>query len=180
MVQGYRAGSVLSVMGVLLLLGVQQSAGISYPTCADGGSVWVTERPFLSDRFPGANLWFFCVGSFNLAGLAVDACKPGSWDADAESCNSTSVSMACNLMGFDESWEGDLEVTQAEPNEPVLSLDGRFCLRRGNYVKELPEGWETLPGEPCDKIESLACVRTIEKIQEALNSSLAVVDSDDN
>jgi hypothetical protein len=33
------------------------SAALSWPLCDNGGSVWVTERPYTEPTFPGANLW---------------------------------------------------------------------------------------------------------------------------
>lgn len=47
----------------------------------------------------------------------------------------------------------------ASPAEHVRSLTGEYCLRRDLYSSTVPEDLESMPGEPCLKIQRIACIR---------------------
>lgn len=167
--------SISAVVAAVLLVALTQTAGVeglSWPACENGGSVWVTEQPKMGSTFPGANFWFFCEGSFNLAGAGVSACVPSKKNSTTEYCGLAVADAACQLLGYDETYPPDYVVVPALPTEHVLSLDGEYCVRKGNYSKTLPtpEELKALPGEPCEKISSITCVRTVDTIAKVLAS----------
>eukprot|EP00890_Picochlorum_soloecismus_P001561 jgi/Picsp_1/2405/NSC_05866-R1_hypothetical protein COCSUDRAFT_64726 [Coccomyxa subellipsoidea C-169] len=163
----------------LWLFCLRTCSGLSWPVCEDGGSVWVTERPSKSMSFPGANFWFFCEGSFNIVGSAVAACLAPQGNSSDPVCDFTSAMAACKLLGYDRLYEDGVVIARASPAEPVMTLNGLFCLREGIYASEIPDNLETLDGEPCEKIDSITCVRSIEKIEETLKGlNLSTVNED--
>ena len=59
------------------------------------------------------------------------------------------------------------------PLPPALARLPRrqYCLRRGQYSATVPDNLNTLPGEPCQKIDGLTCIRTRETIITALDQA---------
>lgn len=148
------------VTAALLLAGAANA--ISWPLCADGGSVWVTERPFTGPQYPGANLWFFCDGALNVLGDSVDPCI-----FEGSLCDGSVTDAICRFLGYDQAYNPG-EIVQADPDEAVRSLTGEYCLRQGIYSRTKPSNLTELPGEPCNRIEKITCIRTIESMADRL------------
>jgi len=161
---------LLATLFVLLASSIQPSAALSWPLCENGGTVWVTERPSTEPQFPGANLWFFCEGSLNVLGNSISACVPTANDETI--CLPEVAEAVCQLLGYEKSFPEDTEVVSASPQEPVVTLTGDFCLRKGVFANEIPEDLASMPGEPCDKIQKLTCIRTIDAM--AASASLGL------
>lgn len=119
----------------------------------------MTERPRTEATFPGANLWFFCEGQLNILGNSIDACVPTPSSPNGTVCQPQVANAICQLLGYERAFEDDTVVTRANTSEPVISLDGEFCLREGQYSKTLPDNLTALPGQPCQKIEKVTCIR---------------------
>ena len=152
---------------------ISSATALSWPLCENGGSVWVTERPRTEPQFPGANLWFFCEGSLNILGNAIDACVPSPAATNGTICEPQVPDAICQLLGYERAFNDDTSTVTARPNEPVISLNGDFCLRKGQYASELPSGdLAALPGEPCQKIDHLTCIRTLDTMATALTLGL--------
>ncbi|KAG7672126.1 hypothetical protein Ndes2526B_g06892 [Nannochloris sp. 'desiccata'] len=149
---------------------IHPTAALSWPLCENGGTVWVTERPRTEPQFPGANLWFFCEGSLNVLGNSISACVPGP-DNDTI-CLPQVAEAVCQLLGYEKSFPGDTIIVPALPEEPVVTLTGDFCLRKGVFAKEIPENLASMPGEPCDKIHKLTCIRTLDTMAAAASLGL--------
>lgn len=123
-------------------------------------------------------------GSLNILGDAVDICVPHEEKKDATTktvgdavateretvCGPKVADALCILLGFERSFHDDIKTEPAKPGEPVVSLTGDYCLRKGLYSKTLPSPseLESLEGEPCEKLSRLACIRTIDTIEASL------------
>jgi len=151
---------------------------LSWPLCENGGQVWVTERPQTEPQFPGANLWFFCEGSLNILGNAIDACVPSKNGANGTVCVPQVGNAICQLLGYESAFPDDTVIAVANASEPVVSLTGEYCIRKGQYSKTLPDNLASIPGEPCSKIEKLTCIRTLDTLAAALSLGLQTVDLD--
>ena len=148
---------------------------LSWPLCENGGTVWVTEQPRTARTFPGANLWFFCEGQLNVLGNSISACVPDqSKPANTSSICIPQVAEAiCQLLGYERAFADDTQTTPAAPGEPVITLTGEFCIRKGQYASVLPDNLASIPGEPCDKISKLTCIRTLNTMAAAATLGLA-------
>jgi hypothetical protein len=144
---------------------IHPTSALSWPLCENGGTVWVTERPRTEPQFPGANLWFFCEGSLNVLGNSISACVPGP--DNETTCLPQVAEAVCQLLGYEKSFPEDTEIAPASPQEPVVTLTGDYCLRKGVFASEIPEDLASMPGEPCDKIQKLTCIRTIDAMAAA-------------
>jgi len=98
----------------------------------------------------------------------VAACLAPQGNSSKPVCDFTSAMAACKLLGYDRLYEDGVVIARASPAEPVMTLNGLFCLREGVYASEIPDDLESLDGEPCEKIDSITCVRSIEKIEQTL------------
>jgi hypothetical protein len=161
MLCGKFSSSALVLATVILVIAsstINPASALSWPLCENGGTVWVTERPRTEPQFPGANLWFFCEGQLNVLGNAISACVP-----------SPDNSTVC-LPQVAEA--DDTVIVPAAPQEPVVTLTGDFCIRKGVYAKQIPDNLASMPGEPCDKIQSLTCIRTLDTMAAAASLGL--------
>lgn len=148
---------------------------LSWPLCENGGTVWVTEQPRTAPTFPGANLWFFCEGQLNVLGNSISACVPDQSKPPNTSsiCVPQVAEAICQLLGYERSFADDTQITPAAPGEPVITLTGDFCIRKGQYASVLPENFASIPGEPCDKISKLTCIRTLDTMAAAATLGLS-------
>ena len=78
----------------------------------------------------------------------------------------------CQLLGYEQAFAEDTETVTAAPDEPVITLKGDYCLRKGQFSSTLPENLGSLPGEPCDKIQKLTCIRTLDTMAAAATLGL--------
>jgi hypothetical protein len=152
---------------------IHPTAALSWPLCENGGTVWVTEHPRTEPQFPGANLWFFCEGSLNVLGNSISACVPNPNDTSV--CLPQVAEAICKLLGYEKAFPEDTQTAVASPQEPVVTLTGDFCLRKGIYSKNIPENLASMPGEPCDKIAKLTCIRTLDTMAAAATLGLGEV-----
>lgn len=67
---------------------------------------------------------------------------------------------ACLSAGYDQAYNPG-EIVQADPDEAVRSLTGEYCLRQGIYSRTKPSNLTELPGEPCNRIEKITCIRWV-------------------
>ena len=155
-----------ALLALAAALAAPRAAALSWPLCDSGGAVWVTERPRTGPTFPGANLWFFCEQGMNILGNAIDPCVQ-----NGTICSPKVADTICSLLGYERAFADDLKIVPAGRGEPVVALTGEFCLRKGLYSRSLPDpaALAALPGEPCDRIAKLTCIRTLDVITAALN-----------
>ena len=66
----------------------------------------------------------------------------------------------CFVQGYDTVYEQP-EAELAGRDEVVRELTGRYCLRQGLYsdARPTPANLTALPGQPCQRIERIACIR---------------------
>lgn len=62
------------------------------------------------------------------------------------------------MQGYDKAYESS-EAVPAEPDEAVRELTGMYCLRQGLYAPSLPANLTDLPGQPCQRIQKITCIR---------------------
>lgn len=171
MLRGRTSSSLLlAIFVVFASLTVHPATALSWPLCENGGTVWVTERPMTEPQFPGANLWFFCEGQLNVLGNSISACVPSPNNASI--CLPQVAEAICQLLGYEKAFSQDTVIVPATPGEPVVTLTGDFCLRKGVFAKQVPDNLATMPGEPCDKIQKLTCIRTLDTMAAAATLGL--------
>lgn len=132
----------------------------------------MTERPRTEATFPGADLWFFCEGQLNILGNSIDACIPAPNLPNGTVCQPQVATAICELLGYEQAFEQDTVIAPANASEPVISLNGQYCLRQGQYSNTLPDDLDSLPGQPCNKISKLTCIRTLSTLATAANAGL--------
>lgn len=150
---------------------------LSWPLCEDGGNVWVTQRPQTDPQFPGADLFFFCDKGINLLGKSINNCLPQQEQGGNLVCDDAMVARAvCRLLGYDEVYNDFVAFSPADPNQVVVALTGEYCLREGQYSAQppTPEELQSMPGKPCERLESIACYRSLENIAETLQMNIDV------
>lgn len=161
----------LAVFLLLVSVALNPASALSWPLCENGGTVWVTERPTTEPQFPGANLWFFCEGQLNVLGNSISACVPSPNNSEGV-CLPQVATAICQLLGYEKAFAEDTEVVLASPQEPVITLTGDYCLRKGVYAKQIPDNLGSMSGEPCDKIQKLTCIRTLDTMAAAATLGL--------
>ena len=57
------------------------------------------------------------------------------------------------------------------PPHPPTIRPLQWCLRRGVYAASVPANLEALPGEPCEKIDGITCIRRRQTIVTALSQA---------
>ena len=151
------------------------SYGLSWPLCDNGGQVWVTQRPRVADSFPGADLWLFCDAGINILGASVAACVPNPNATVPLVCGDPITEALCQLLGYEKSFPQDTTIALAAPDEPVVTLTGQYCVREGDYRPSLPpnDTLPPLPGTPCNKIQKLTCLRTLNTMSVAARLGLS-------
>lgn len=85
-------------------------------------------------------------------------------------CTPQVADAICNLIGYDEAYAEEFTSEPASLNETVVSLTGEYCLRKGVYSNKAPslEELASMPGEPCEKISSITCSRTVDTMEAAI------------
>jgi hypothetical protein len=174
--------ATLGLFTILLITALPTTLSLSWPLCEDGGNVWVTQRPQTDPQFPGADLFFFCDKGLNLLGKSINNCLPPSpqqQQQQATVCDETMVASAvCRILGYDDVYNNYITFSPASPTEPVVTLTGQYCLREGQFSSQAPtpEELEALPPDqqPCLKLESIACFRSLENISQTLQMTIDV------
>ncbi|PRW58722.1 tRNA (N(6)-L-threonylcarbamoyladenosine(37)-C(2))-methylthiotran sferase [Chlorella sorokiniana] len=92
-------------------------------------------------------------------------------------CTPAVFDAICQAIGFDKAWDEDIggepaAITNATTQEAVRSLTGEYCLRAGVYSQTIPDDLASLPGEPCQKVDSITCIRNRQTIVDALQGAI--------
>jgi len=105
-------------------------------------------------------------------GNAIDACVPNPNAANGSTCVPQVANAICQLLGYERAYDEDTEVVPAAPGEAVIALTGQYCIRQGQYASSLPKNLASIPGTPCNKIQKLTCVRTLNTMATAATLGL--------
>ncbi len=105
-----------------------------------------------------------------MLGNSISACVPSPKDTSV--CLPQVAEAICKLLGYEKAFPEDTAIVPASPQEPVVTLTGDFCLRKGVYAQNIPDNLASMPGEPCEKIQRLTCLRTLDTMAAAASLGL--------
>lgn len=177
---GFTSIATLGLVTILLITvsSLPTTLSLSWPLCEHGSNVWVTQRPQRDPQFPGADLFFFCDKGLNLLGKSINNCLPPKDQQDPVCDEATVARAVCRIIGYDDVYNDYITFSPASPTEPVVTLNGQYCLREGKFSSQAPtpEELEALPSDeqPCLRLESIACFRSLENISQTLQMTIDV------
>jgi len=149
-----------TLVGLITLLAIHTTAGLSYSVCDHINEEWTTDTPRLTGMWPFYNLLYTCSGSLNVEGYSVDACVE-----NGTKCGQAAADAFCQYLGFDKNAPGLYSTVVAAA--PALSMTGEWCTSPGQYAQlghPNRTQFDTIKaanaGPYCSSLDSVTCLRS--------------------